>query len=338
MKNQLLDVLIIGAGQAGLASAYYLQNKDLSYLLIEQNEKIGDSWRQRYDSLRLLTPNKNNSLPGMLIKKPSSFSTKDEYADYLDKYAKRFHFPVELNSNIQRLYLENDCFCAEGKNKKYYAKNVIVAIGAFQKPFIPDISKNTVPDVFQIHAAFYKNPTQVPQGRVLVVGGGVSGAQIALELTTTHKVTLSARRKIIFGNRADSLYRFTAFFLNVKQLRKFTDLLSVKKIHTPQLEELLRNKEMKLKPETVAIKGHKAIFKDGTSDEFDSIIWATGFRLDFSWINIQNAFKNGKVLCEDGVSKQNGLYFVYYEEKEFVFIKDLPERAKNITSHIKRIN
>lgn len=336
MNTRILDVLVIGAGQAGLTSAYYLRKTNLSFLLVDKNNEIGKSWKERYDSLKLLTVNANNSLPGFPIDNPTSFPTKDEYADYLKRYAKHFHFPIELNRPIKKLSIVNNLFLTEGYKEKYIAKNIIIATGAFQKPYIPPFSKSVSPNLLQIHSAFYRNPKQVPKGRILVVGGGVSGVQIAVELSDNHPICVSAREKIIFGNRYDALYRFAANFFKPTQLRKITNLLSVKKIYSSQFEEMLKNKELQLKPVVVNIDGQKAIFKDGTQMEFDSVIWATGFSLDFNWIEIPNIFsKKGEVITIDGVSKQSGLYFIYFQNKEFAFIKDLPSRTEYIISRIK---
>lgn len=335
-KQNVLDVLIVGAGQSGLASAYYIKQRKLSFLLVDAHKRIGDSWRNRYDSLKLLTPNTENSLPGMPIDKHSSYATKNEFANYLERYAKTFRFPIELETTIEELSLENGTFVAKAQNKEFFAKRVVVATGAFQEPFIQrDFTKN-LGGIFFCHSATYKNPKQIPKGKVLVVGAGNSGAQIASELAKTHDVVLSSRRRIVFGSRYDMFYIIAASLLPMKQIQKIIDFFSVRKVFVPELESLLKNKKVILKPEVKTIKDNRVYFTDGTSDSFANIIFATGFTFDFDWIFIKEAFNsNHKPIAPKGVSVVKGLYFVYHE-KDAGFIRDLDRRVKYIVDVLEK--
>ena len=333
-KQNVLDVLIVGAGQSGLASAYYIKQRKLSFLLVDAHKRIGDSWRNRYDSLNLLTPNRENSLPGMPIDKPLSYATKNEFADYLEKYAKQFHFPIEQSTAIEALSLEKGMFVAKAQNKEFFAKRVVVATGAFQEPYIPPVLAQNLGGIFFCHSATYKNPKQIPKGKVLVVGAGNSGAQIASELATTHDVVLSSRRRIVFGSRYDMFYLIAVSLLPMEQIRKIIDLFSVRKIFVPELEILLKNKKVILKSEVKTIKDNRVYFSDGTSDSFASIIFATGFTFDFDWIFIKEAFdSNHKPISPLGASVVKGLYFVYHEKDEG-FIRDLASRVRYICAYV----
>jgi putative flavoprotein involved in K+ transport len=187
------DVLIIGAGQAGLAMAYYLKQTSLRFHIFESNKRIGDNWRKRYDSLTLFTPRSFSALPGLSLEgDPNGYASRDEFADYLERYAMHFQFPVELDTGIQRLERLNSHFCAtDVHGREMEMKAVVLANGGFQKPAIPSFSKGLSNQVQQFSAANYRNPSQIPAGNVVVVGDGATGRDIASELAETHRVYLA---------------------------------------------------------------------------------------------------------------------------------------------------
>jgi len=335
MKNSYLDVLIIGAGQTGLTIAYYIKKTKLSFLLVDANEKIGDSWRERYDSLRLLTPDSNNSLPGLSLGgNKETYSTKDDFADYLERYSVCFSFPVLLNTKIKKLQKKNSIFIATAEKNIFHARNIVVATGAFQKPYIPWIEKNISSEIFQTHSYEYKNASKIPKGNVLVVGAGNSGAQIAVELAKTHSVTLSSKRRLMFDNKYDFLYRFAASFFSERMIRKIIDAFSIRKIHVPEAEDLLKRKRISLMQELISIKQRDFFFKGGLSDQFNSVVWATGFQFDYTWIKIKEAFdRNGNLLHKNFVSVIKGIYIVY-PTKDYGFIQDLPAKAERLVRQL----
>ncbi len=335
MKDSYLDVLIIGAGQTGLAVAYYIKKTKLSFLLVDANTRIGDSWRKRYDSLRLLTPDSNNSLSGLSLGgNKKTHSTKDNFADYLERYSHHFSFHIILNTKIKKLQKKNGIFIATAGKNVFHAKNIVVATGAFQKPYIPLMAKDISSEIFQIHSYEYKNVSRIPKGNVLVVGAGNSGAQIAVELAKTHSVTFSSKRKLIFDNKYDFLYRFAASFFSPGLIRKIIDTFSLRKIYVPEIEDLLKNKRISLVQELKAIKQKEFFFKGGLSGQFKSVIWATGFRFDYSWIKIKEAFdRNGNLLHKNAVSVTKGLY-IAYSAKDYGFIKDLPAKAERLVKQL----
>ncbi len=192
----IIDVLIIGAGQAGLALGYHLQKTPLSFQLVEGNERIGDSWRKRYDSLVLFTPRAYSALPGLpLPGDPAGYAGKDEAADYLETYARHFNLPVLTGIRIEALEYDNNgsVFLAEtSTGSNIAARAVVLATGAFQKQIIPALAGQLSEDVRQFTSENYKNAAQVPPGTVLVVGDGASGRDIASDLQASHTVILSA--------------------------------------------------------------------------------------------------------------------------------------------------
>ena len=190
--DDALDVLVIGAGQAGLATAYHLRRAGSRFLVVDAGSEIGGSWRSRWDSLRLFTPAQYDALPGLTFPAPpDTYPTKDQVADYLQDYAARFDLPVLLSCAVERVVRTGDRFSVHTSQGLLRARRVVVATGPFQKPAVPAIGAGLGPDVVQLHSASYRNPSVLPSGGAVVVGAGNSGRQIALELSETHAVTLA---------------------------------------------------------------------------------------------------------------------------------------------------
>ena len=190
--SERVETLVIGGGQAGLAMGYHLSRRGLPYAIVDGNDRIGDAWRNRWDSLRLFTPNRLNGLPGMPF--PGyhwGFPSKNEMADYLENYARHFDMPVETGVRVEKLSREGDGFVAIAGDRRFVADHVVVAMSSWQRPRVPDFANQLDQGIVQLHAAEYKNPGQLREGRVLVVGAGNSGAEIAKELARTHDVWLS---------------------------------------------------------------------------------------------------------------------------------------------------
>ncbi len=194
MSDTPYEIVIIGGGQAGLATAYHLTRHRLPCIILDENDKVGAVWRNRWDSLRLFTPGRYNNLPGMPYPgPPRSCPSKDDIADYLQAYASRFRIPVRTGVKVVRLYTENDHYIIETDNERISSYNVVVATGAFHNPRIPKFADKLNRQIVQMHSSEYRTPSQVRGGPVLVVGAGQSGAEIALELARNHKVWLSGR-------------------------------------------------------------------------------------------------------------------------------------------------
>ena len=190
--DRLLDVVVVGGSQSGLAMAWHLQRQGLDFVVLEAAPELGHVWRSRWDSLKLFTPAQYDALPGMAFPAPAdTYPTKDPVADYLQAYATAFDLPVRLNARVTRLSQADDGFEVHTADAIYRARQVVVATGPFQVPFVPPMAAKLDPALTQLHSADYRNPHALPEGPVLVVGGGNSGFQIAEELAATRQVDLS---------------------------------------------------------------------------------------------------------------------------------------------------
>ena len=180
--SERFETVIIGGGQAGLAVGYHLARRERSVVILDANERIGDSWRERWDSLRVFTPARYDGLPGWSFPAPGwSYPTKDEVADYLESYAARFRLPVRTGIRVDGLSREDGGYVVTSGLSRYEADNVVVATGGYQAPRIPAFAAELDPSIVQLHSSEYRNPSQLRDGGVLVVGAGNSGAEIALE-------------------------------------------------------------------------------------------------------------------------------------------------------------
>ncbi|QHL88682.1 NAD(P)-binding domain-containing protein [Nibribacter ruber] len=315
----LFDVLVIGAGQAGLAMGYYLHLQRKKFLLLEAASLLGHSWQNRYDSLRLFTPVPYCHLPGWPLLLPKNhYPTKEDIARYLQAYAAQFQLPIALNQQVLCLRKVQGIFEVMTATQTWRAAHVVVATGPFQVPYIPAYPTGLSPQVVQLHSAQYKNPSQIPAGRVLVVGAGNSGAQIAAELAKTHEVHLSVKRKPRFSSlkmlgksvfwwatKTGAIFASPSSRVGKKLLQK-GDI-----IYGRELERLLKTKEVLLKPEIQDPKQAEVLFKDGSQASYQAIVWATGFRPDYSWLQVAGALApDGSALHKKGMSPVAGLYYV----------------------------
>ena len=180
-RVERFETVVIGAGQAGLAVGYHLAAQDADFVILDAGSRVGDVWRQRWDSLRLFTPAAYSGLPGMHFPAPPShLPDKDEVADYLERYADRFDLPIRLESRVESLERRGDLYVITTNDRVFEAENVVVATGPFQRPKIPALAARLSPDIHQMHSSQYRSPFDLPDGPALVVGAGNSGAQIPL--------------------------------------------------------------------------------------------------------------------------------------------------------------
>ena len=194
-KEESLNTVIIGGGQAGLAVGYFLARQGENFIILDKNSRSGDAWRYRWESLRLFTPSQFDSLPGMPFPKSKNyFPSKDDVADYLEEYASNFNLPVHHNVKVENLNRYDKGYQIITNTARFSTRNVIVATGPYHLPFIPNYANQLTADIIQLHSSAYLNPKQIPANAVLVVGAGNSGAEIALELSRAgKKVWLSGR-------------------------------------------------------------------------------------------------------------------------------------------------
>ena len=314
------DVLIIGAGQAGLATAYHLKSTELSFLLLESNARIGDSWRQRYDSLTLFSIRAFSSLPGHpLGGDPDGYPTRDETADYFEQYVQMYDFPIHLNQTVSKLTQTSAGFQAQTKSGNIYRSTiVIIATGPFQKAKTPQLSSRFSSDVAQLTAQTYRNPKQIPEGKVLVVGDGASGRDFAQELIKTHQVLLATGRprrlspERILGK---SIWWWLDK-LKLLQARPESMIGKLMQKSDPfpargRRLETLAEKGVKILPYLTSVEGNKVCFANGYEDKVRSVIWAVGYKDKSDWVSIPHVKdENGNFLHDEGISPVENLYFI----------------------------
>jgi putative flavoprotein involved in K+ transport len=307
----------VGAGQAGLALAWHLAHRGRRFLVVDAAPELGHSWRTRWDSLRLFSPAQYDALPGMDFPAPAdSYPTKDQVADYLTAYAERFELPVLLNTTVTRLEQLSDRFAVHTTQGMLRAREVVVATGPFQDPVIPALADGLDGDVVQLHSAEYRNPGQIPPGPVVVVGAGNSGLQIADELADDHDVTLAVGAKAlqlpqrILGRDLFwwltklGVITKTADSLLARRMRARGDLIIGSSL------KALRRRGITIAPRVLSAVAKELVLADGSRVAPSSVIWATGFRSDYSWIDIPGVIAGGQVLHRRGVTGVHGLYFL----------------------------
>jgi putative flavoprotein involved in K+ transport len=317
--------LVIGGGQAGLAVGRELAERHEPFLIVDANVRTGDSWRNRWDSLTLFTPNWANSLPGLPFPGEDwDFPTKDEVADYLEAYARHFELPIRHQTRIERLTREDGSFVATARDTTFVAENVVVAMAAYQRRKVPSFADELDPSIVQLHVAEYRNPDQLRDGPVLLVGAGNSGAELAMELVGTHEVLLSGPSTGAQPFRPDRLSGriLMPFFGKVLLTRILSKGTPIGRKVLPKLlhkgAPLLRVKQKDLRRagvirvgRTVSVDDGRPVLEDGTRPGVANVIWCTGFDSGRSWVDLPVVDEAGDVAHDRGVvASQPGLYFV----------------------------
>jgi putative flavoprotein involved in K+ transport len=316
-ENQVLDAVIIGGGQAGLAMAWHLTQRELRPVVLEAASRVGESWRSRWDSLRLFTPAQYDALPGMPFPAAAdTYPTKDPVGDYLERYAAELSAPVRLNTRATDLRRVGDLFEVGAASEVFRTARVVVATGPFQVPFVPAPAQKLDASVTQVHSAEYRNPLQLPDGPVLVVGGGNSGLQIAEELAASREVHVSvgenppmlpqriAGRDLFWWLTQSRLLRVPATSRLGRRVQARGEFV----IGTSRRK--LKRAGVQFRPRLVDADVHTVRFADGTSLDVGVVVWATGYRSDYSWIHLPDVVQDGRVIHGRGVTDVPGLYFI----------------------------
>jgi putative flavoprotein involved in K+ transport len=322
-----LETVVIGGGQAGLSVGHHLARRGRPFLILDANQRVGDAWRHRWDSLRLFTPSRYNALSGLPFPAPAySFSTKDQVADYLEAYATQFRLPVRTGVRVDRLWRDDGRFVVAAGDRTWEADNVVVAMSSFQVPRVPTFATNLSPAIVQLHSAGYRNPSQLQEGGILVVGAGNSGAEIALEVASRHPTWLAGRESGHVPFRiegAPARLVFQPLLFRVIGHRVLTVDTPIGRRMRPRLlshaAPLVRVKPKDLTaagirrvPRVVGVRDGHPLLADQRVLEVANVIWCTGSGPDFSWIDLPVFGENdNEPMHHRGVvANQPGLYFV----------------------------
>src|SRR6266540_4195234 len=311
------DVVVIGGSQAGLAIGYHLAKRGLRFVILDAGPEIGYVWRSRWDSLTLFTPAQYSGLPGMAFPSPKgTYPSKDDVVTYLQSYVSALDLPVRLNAKVTSLIQRDGAYVVATADQEFTASHVVVATGPFQVPFVPPIAGDLDDAVFQIHSADYRSPDQLPHGQVLVVGGGNSGFQIAEELAATRKVDLAVGKRVpslpqrLVGK--DLFWWLSGIgFMNISTDSRLGRKLAKRDVLIGSSPRRLRHSGVAFRKRLMRAKGRRAVFDDESDVEIDSIVWATGYRPDFSWIDVPSVKnESGGIIHRRGVTDASGLFFI----------------------------
>ena len=326
MATEVFDTVVVGGGQAGLATGYHLAKRRRSFVILDASERVGDAWRNRWDSLRLYSPAGYDGLPGMRFPaKRTSYPTTHEMADYLESYAARFELPVRSATAVETLTKEGERYVLAAGEQRFESDNVVVATGVMQKPYVPSFAPELDPRITQLHSADYRNLSQLQDGPVLVVGASHSGSDIAFEAAATHRTILSGVDTGQIPARVDTRrgrmgFRLL-FFAGSHILTMDTPMGRKMREHirhggAPLLrhrrKELLAAGVERTLARTVGVDDGMPVLDDGTVLDVRNVVWCTGFRPDLSWIDVPYAREDDgyPVQYRGVVDSAPGLYFV----------------------------
>jgi putative flavoprotein involved in K+ transport len=319
-----VETVIIGGGQAGLVTGYHLRRRERPFVILDENERVGDAWRQRWDSLRLFTPARYSGLPGWRLSAPGlSFPTKDEVADYLEAYAKRFELPVRTSVGVDGVHRDGNRYVVTSAAGGFEADHVVVASGSHRSPRVPGFAAELDASIVQLHSSEYRNPTQLREGATLVVGAGNSGAEIALEVSRTHPTLLSGRDvgqlPVKHGPNAARFVLPLVRFAGTHVLTVRTPMgRKVRPYFLANGAPLIRTKRkdlatagVELLPRTTQVQHGFPAVEHGRVLRVANVIWCTGFLPGFDWINLDVFGDDGRPVHRRGVvPDEPGLFFV----------------------------
>jgi putative flavoprotein involved in K+ transport len=324
MTAERIETVIVGGGQAGLSTGYHLARRGLPFVILEANERIGDSWRGRWDSLHLFTPARYDGLPGSSFPAPTwSFPGKDDVADYLEDYSARFDLPVRTGVRVTGLSRAGERYVVAAGEQRFEADRVVVASGAYQRPRIPGFAAELDPDIVQVHSSGYRDRSQLRDGDVLVVGASNSGAEIALEVAAEHRTWLSGRHPgqepFRPGSRWDRLSMPLVWWLATQVLtvrtpmgRKVRDTFASRGLPLARVRPKdFSAASIERVPRTAGVRGGSPVLDDGRVLEVANVIWCTGYVPDLAWIDLPVFADDGTPVHDRGVVRSEpGLYFV----------------------------
>jgi putative flavoprotein involved in K+ transport len=349
--TERVETIVIGGGQAGLTVGYELARRGRQLAILDASERVGDTWRRRWDSLRLFTPARYDGLPGMRFPAPAhSFPSKDEMADYLETYAARFDLPVRTGVRVDRLSRNGTGFVATSGARRFEADNVVVAMSSWQRPRVPRFAAELDPEIVQLHSAHYRNPDQLREGDLLLVGAGNSGAEIALDAAGGRRVWLAGRDVGHVPFRIESLAGRLLVPIVLRGV--FHRLLTVRtpmgrKKRAEALSHglpLVRTKPADLTatgiqrvPRVAGVRDGRPELEDGRVLDVANVVWCTGYDPDFEWIDLPGVAKDDPTTDRGVVTDHPGLYFVgllFLYSVSSAMVHGLERDAEYVAEHI----
>jgi putative flavoprotein involved in K+ transport len=310
------EVAIIGAGQAGLALGYFLRQQGRDFVILERADHIAPVWRGRWDSLKLFTSRRYDSLPGLQFPgEPDGYPSRDEVVAYLDSYAQTFDLPVRLSSDVGALRREGTVFALQTGGGDVLVDQVVIATGPFQQSRVPAFAEALSDDVVQCHSTRYRSPSDLPAGRTLVVGGGNTGYQIAEELAGTREVHLAVGgRQLPLPQRflgRDLFWWLTKTGLINKTVEtKLGQRARGRDTLVGSSPRKAKRQGITMRPRVTGASERTVTFSDGSDIDVDGVVWATGFVSDYSWLHIPITDGDERVIHRRGVTDVPGLYML----------------------------
>jgi putative flavoprotein involved in K+ transport len=325
-QSERFETVIVGGGQAGLATGYHLAKRGRRFVILDSSARVGDPWRQRWDSLKLYSPAGYDGLPGMPFPAPrNAYPTAREMADYLEVYANRFDLPLMPDTTVETLARDGARYVLTAGGRTYEADNVVVATGVMQRPFIPSFASELDPRIRQLHSSDYRRLSQLQEGAVLVVGASHSGSDIAYETASAHPTILSGvdtgQIPAPIETRRGRLGFRVLFFIGSHILTADTPMGRKARVHIRHGgAPLLRYRRKDLRAagvervlaRTAGVQAGLPMLDDGRVLDVQNVVWCTGFRPDYSWIKLPIAIGDDgfPVQYRGGVESSPGLYFV----------------------------
>ncbi len=345
------DTVVIGGGQTGLTTGHLLTEKGVDFVILDASARVGDVWRNRWDSLRLFTPARYSGLPGMKFPADGGhYVTKDEVAEYLERYASEMRLPVRSSTRVERLWHDGVAYVVDTSRGRVTSDNVVVAMADTQVPKVPHFAPDLDPSIVQLHSSAYRSPAQLQEGPVLVVGFGNSGADIGLELAKSHSLFISGEPTAVIPFRIESwfgreigvrLVRFGAVHvLNGGNPigRKVLPKLATKAAPVVRAwpDDLVAEGAERVPRVTAVIEG-KPVLADGRRLDVANVVWCTGFRPGFEWIDLP-VLDGGHPRHRRGVvEEQPGLYFCGLDFQYSLWSETLPgmpRDARHVIGHL----
>lgn len=315
--------LVIGGGQSGLATGYHLKKSNIDFLILDAEMQTGDSWRRRWDSLRLFTSAWNNAMPGYPFPGDQhSFPTKDQAADFLRDYKEKFDLPVLYDSRVLMVKKSKYGFQVLLKDRTLETHRLVIATGNYTVPKIPAFAKALKGSIRQLHSYDYKSPADLPEGNVLVAGAGTSGFQIAMDLLHEKRTVFVSGKPtpqipdFVFKYFGKQFVWVNKHILNTNTPmgRKFQSVI-LQGRGAPLIRispEAAQQAGVKILPRLKGVQDGWPVTENDEVIKVSAVIWCTGFHPDYSWLDLPDAIAtNGYPETSRGISlKYDGLYFV----------------------------